>query len=59
MSRYDQPTQEPDMDRYEPKPVEDMDVPDFDQPDPIVTDGRCPRCGATAYGTQDQKCEHL
>lgn len=36
MSRYDQPTQEPDYDRYETKPVEDVDVPDFDQPEPII-----------------------
>ena len=36
MSRFDQPTNEPDYDRYEPKPVEDMDVPDFDAPDPPV-----------------------
>jgi len=32
MSRYDGPT-EPDYDRYKPKPVEDIDVPDFDQPE--------------------------
>ncbi len=36
MSRYDQPTQEPDLDRYEPKPVEDIDVPDFDAPDELA-----------------------
>jgi hypothetical protein len=36
MSRYDQPTNEPDYDRYETRPVEDIDVPDFDQPDPPV-----------------------
>ncbi len=33
MSRFDYPS-EPDADRYEPKPVEDIDVPDFDAPDP-------------------------
>ncbi len=32
MSRFDGPD-EKDYDRYEPKPVEDIDVPDFDQPD--------------------------
>lgn len=34
MSRY--AINEPDPDRYEPKPLEDVDVPDFDQPDPPV-----------------------
>jgi hypothetical protein len=29
----------PDDDKYEPKPVEDIDVPDFDQPDPPPTQG--------------------
>ena len=34
MSRY--AIDPPDEDRWEPKPVEDVDVPDFDQPDPPV-----------------------
>ncbi len=26
----------PDTDRYEPKPLEDVDVPDFDAPEPAI-----------------------
>lgn len=26
---------------------------------PAVAGGRCPRCGAAAYGTQTQRCDHL
>lgn len=26
---------------------------------PAVAGGRCPRCGAAAYGTRAQRCEHL
>lgn len=36
MSRFDQPSTEPDYDRYETKPVEDVDVPDFDAPEPPI-----------------------
>jgi hypothetical protein len=32
MSRYDQPTQEPDYDRYEPKPIDVQDEPTDDDP---------------------------
>ena len=34
MTRYS--TNEPDVDRYEPKPLEDVDVPDFDAPEPAI-----------------------
>ncbi len=53
MSRYDQPTQEPDLDRYEPKPVDDIDVPDFDQPDqPTCT---CWLGTDSTFGDSDQR----
>ncbi len=52
MSRYDQPTQEPDLDRYETR-INDIDVPDFDQSDPRTC--TCWLGTDSTFGDSDQR----